>query len=92
MCLTNDGIEDTEHFLLKCIAYDDQRRYLLSAISEMLQLHNIPNLPNQTIVRIILFGDTRFAHTQNRQILESPLIFIHASELNEAHVLQHQQY
>ena len=70
----NDGIENTEHFLLKCHAYVDQRRDLLGAINKILQSHNTPNLPNQTLVRIILFGDSRFTHNQNRQI------FIRASE------------
>ena len=31
------GVEDTEHFLLKCHAYDNQRRDLLGAINEVLQ-------------------------------------------------------
>ena len=80
MCLINDGIEDTEHFLLQCHAYDDQRRDLLGAINEVLQLHNILNLPNQTLVQIMLYGDKRFSHNQNKQILESTLKFIHTSE------------
>ena len=39
MCLINDGIEDTEHFLLKYHAYEDQRHNLLGASNEMLLLH-----------------------------------------------------
>ena len=88
MCLTNDGIEDTEFFLLKCHAYDNQRRDLFSAINEVLQLHNIPNLPNHTLSHIILFGGTRFTHNQDGKILESKLKFIHSSEC----FLKHQQY
>ena len=80
MCLINDGIEDTEHFLLQCHAYDDQRRDLLGTINEVFQLHNILNLPNQTLVQMMLYGDKRFSHNQNKQILESTLKFIHASE------------
>ena len=59
---------------------DDQRRGLLGAINEVLQLHKIPNLPRHTLVHIILFGDNRFTQNQNRQILEPTLTFIHASE------------
>ena len=44
MCLINDGIEDTEHFLLQYHAYSEQRRDLLGAINEVLELHNISNL------------------------------------------------
>ena len=80
MCLINDGIEDTEHFLLQCHAYEDQRRELLGTVNEVFQQHNILNLPNQTLVQILLYGDKSFTHDQNRKILESTLKFIHSSE------------
>ena len=80
MCPINDGIEDTEHFFLQCHAYESLRRDLLGTVNEVFQLHNILNLPNQTIVQILLYGDKSFTHDQNRQILESTLKFIHSSE------------
>ena len=80
MCTINDGTDDTEHFLLQCNAYDDQRRDLLGMINEVFQLHNILHLPNPALVQIMLCGDKRFSHNQNKQILESTLKFIHASE------------
>ena len=80
MCLINDGIEDTEHFLLQCHAYESQRRDLLGTVNEVFQLHNILNLPNQTIIQILLHGDKSFTHDHNRQIFESTLKFIHSSE------------
>ena len=49
--------------------YDDQKRDLLSAINEVMQLRDIPNLPNHTLVHIILFGNNRFTENQNRLIL-----------------------
>ena len=78
--LMNDGIEDIEHFLLHCHAYSEQRRDRLGAINQVLQLHNISNLPNHTIVRTMLYGDERFTYNQNRQILEATARFIHTSE------------
>ena len=80
MCLINDGIEDTEHFLLQCHTYEDQRRDLLGTVNEVFELHNIVNLPNRTLVQIILYGDKSFTYDQNRQILESTLKFIYLSE------------
>ena len=80
MCLINDGIEDTEHFLLQCHAYSEHRRDLLGAINEVLELHNISNLPNHTIVRTMLYDDERFTYYQNRQILEATVRFIRTSE------------
>ena len=39
LCLINDGIEDTEHFLLLCHAYDIHRRDLLDSVNrELLQI------------------------------------------------------
>ena len=78
----NEGIEDTEHFLLQCHAYESQRRDLLR---EVFQLHNILNLPNQTIGQILLYGDKSFTHDQSRQILESTLKFIHSSKRFSQH-------
>ena len=57
MCLINDGIEDTEHFLLQCYAYDDQRRSLPGTINKAFRLHNILNLSDETLVQIMLYGD-----------------------------------
>ena len=37
MCPTNDGIEDTEHFLLLCPSFDVQRRHLLAGVSVLLR-------------------------------------------------------
>ena len=80
MCPVNDGIEDTEHFLLHYHAYDDLRRDLLGAINEVFQPQNILNLSNQTLVQILLYGDGKCTQNQNRNILESTLKFIHTSE------------
>ena len=80
MCLINNGIEDTERFLLKCNTYSEQGRDLLSAITEVIQLYNVSNLPNHTIVRTMLYVDERFAHNQNRQVLEATVRFSSTSE------------
>ena len=80
MCLINDGIEDIEHFLLKCHAYSEERRDLLGAIIVLLQFHNISNLPNQALVRTMLYGDEIFTYNQNRQIVEATVRFIGRSE------------
>ena len=80
MCLINDGIEDNEHFLLHCHAFDDQRCDLLGAVNKILHLNSISNLSNQTFVHIMFYGDKRFSHDENKKNLESTLKFIHTSE------------
>ena len=80
MCPINDGIEDTEHFLLQYHAYENQRRDILGTVNEVYQLRNILKMPNQTLVQIILYSDKSFTHGQDRQILELTLKLIHLSE------------
>ena len=60
--------------------YSFSQSDLLGTVNEVFQLHNISNLPNQTLVHIMLYGHKSFTHDQNRQILESTLKFIHLSE------------
>ena len=80
MFLVNGGIEDTEHFLLQCHAYSEQRRHLLGAINEVFQLHNVSNSPNQALVQTMLYCDERFTYNQNRQISEATVQFIRTPE------------
>ena len=51
LCPTNDGIEDTEHFLLLCPTFDVQRRDLLAEISQLLQpFVQINDLSNTALI------------------------------------------
>ena len=78
MCRTNDGIEDTEHFLLLCPSFDVQRRHLLAGVSVLLQQFvEINSLPNDVLVQILLYGDENLSNEINKSILELTLVFIH---------------
>ena len=78
MCPTNDGIEDTEHFLLLCPSFDVQRRHLLAGVSVLLQKFvEINSLPNAVLVQILLYGDKNLSNEINKSILELTLVFIH---------------
>ena len=44
MCRSNDGIEDTEHFLLLCPSFDLQRRDLLAGVLAILRPFGYNNL------------------------------------------------
>ena len=78
MCPTNDGIEDTEHFLLLCPSFDIQRRDLLAGVSELLRPYvRISSLPNNAVVQILLYGDKDFSIDVNKNILKLTLNFIH---------------
>ena len=78
MCPTNDGIEDTEHFLLLCPSFDVQRQDLLSGIVELLRpFVQIVNLSNDALAQLLLYGDKDLSNEVNRDILKLTLRFIH---------------
>ena len=58
MCPTNDGIEDTEHFLLLCPSIDNQRQHLLAGILVAVRpFFQINILSNHDLVNLLLYGD-----------------------------------
>ena len=78
MCPTNDGIEDTEHFLPLCPSFDVQRRHLLAGVSVLLrQFVEINSLPNDVLVQILLYGEKNLSSEINKSILEFTQVFIH---------------
>ena len=78
LCPTNDGIEDTEHFLLLCPSFDVQLRDLLAEISQLLQpFVQINNLSNIILIKLLLYGDKDFSDSINKSILQLTINFIH---------------
>ena len=66
MCLINERIEDTEQFLQQCHAYSEQKCDLLDVINEEPQLHSVSYLPNQAVIRTVLYSDKRCTYNENR--------------------------
>ena len=60
MCPTNDGIEDTEHFLLLCPCFDVHRRDLLAGIFALLRPLGYVGLANDFLLQLLLYGDKDF--------------------------------
>ena len=78
MCPTNDGIEDTEHFLLLCPSFHNQLQDLLAGVTELLRpFVQIETLPNNVLVQYLLYGNEELPNDVNRTILEHTLNFIH---------------
>ena len=73
MCPSNDGVEDTEHFLLYCHSYDAYRIDLVDTVNSTLQPYGFPNLSNALFLEIILYGDKRFSFDSNAKILKATL-------------------
>ena len=78
ICPTNDGIEDTEHFLLLCPSFDLHRRDLLAGIVELLRpFVRIASLSNDALTQLLLCGDQDLSNDLNKNVLELTLSFIH---------------
>ena len=80
MCLINDGIEDTEHFLLLCSAYDIHIRDLLDSVNAILRPHGLSNPSNKELMQIFLYGHEKLPFDSNTNILEATLKYIQALE------------
>ena len=80
VCPINDGVEDTEHFLLHCHSYHLQRNSLLSQVQANLLSCGLLNLSNEDLVSIILYGDERLPLESNKAIIKATLEFIESSK------------
>ena len=83
MCPSNDGIEDTEQFLLLCPSFGVQRTDLLTGIYTLVRPYGFANLANDVLLQILLYGDKDFPSSLNRNILELTIRFIHSTGLLE---------
>ena len=78
MCPTNDGIEDTEHFLLLYPSFDNQRQHLLAAISVAKRpFAQLNVLSNHDLMNLLLYGNEDLPSDINKRVLEYTINFIH---------------
>ena len=78
MCPTNDGIEDTEHFLLLCPSFDLLRRDLLAGVSNLIRLFApINTFSNSALIQLLLYDDKDLPDDINKDIIQLTLNFIH---------------
>ena len=79
LCPTNDGIENTEHFLLLCPSFEIQHRNLLARFFALLRPLGYVNIPNEPLTHLLLYDDKDFPNDLNKKNLELTLEFIHES-------------
>ena len=78
MCPANDGIEDTEHFLLLCPSFDNQRQHLLAGISVAVRpFFQLNILSKHDLMNLLLYGDEDLPSNVNKRVIEYNLNFIH---------------
>ena len=71
----NNSIETTQHFLMHCSDYSNDRLVMLNSLLQ-LDISLLPLNP-RTLYTILLFGDSKFCDKQNHDILSITVKFIH---------------
>ena len=78
-CPCGNGIETTEHFLLKCSLYQMQRETLLSSVNPIISVISPVNTCNDP-AEILLYGNEKLNPYQNKLILMATISFIKTTE------------
>ena len=61
MCQVNDGIGDTEHFLLLCNSFQEQRHTLLAGVNDVLAAYEYSVSSNSDMLEILLYGSKQYS-------------------------------
>ena len=80
LCPINDGVEDTEHFMLHFHSYQLQRNSLHSRVQSVLFSCDLSSPSTVELVSILLYGDERLNFESNKIIIKATLDFIESSK------------
>ena len=80
LCPINNGIENTEHYFLRCQAYCTIRRDFLSCVNDILYQYGFRNLSNEGLFQISLYGHDKLPYDSNAKILAMTIQYIHDSK------------
>ena len=76
----NDGIEDTEHFLLLCNSFTEHTRNLLAGVNDVLEAYGYSEAPDNNILQLLLYGNKNLPLEANRLILNATMNYIFETE------------
>ena len=74
VCACNDGIENTDHYFLKCSNFSNQRRTLLRSVNDILKKYNVYIAVDN--YRFFLYGHHLLSQADNKVILHASIKFI----------------
>ena len=77
LCPSNDGIEDSEHFLLPCTSFAEPRRELLTGVLALLRPYGYVKTSSEALMKVLLYGDKNLPNDLNKSILLLTLNFMH---------------
>ena len=76
----NDGIEDTEHFLLLCNSFREQRFSLLAGVNDVLEACGHSKSADINMLQILLYGNKHLPLEANKMILNLTIKYISETE------------
>ena len=81
ICLANDGIETTTHFMLLCHEYAIHRTALLDRVTSICASHGVDcNMLNDSeLLTLLLYGNDCFSETSNMNILFATIFYINST-------------
>ena len=80
MCPINDGIEDTEHFLLLCDSFKEHRCNLLTVDVNVVLQNSGHSVWSNSFLQLLLYGDESLSYEVNRSILTLTITYILKTE------------
>ena len=57
MCPVNDGIENTEYFLVLCNSFNDHRHNLLAGVKDVLAAYEYSDSSDINMLELLLYGN-----------------------------------
>ena len=80
MCPVNDGTEDTEHYLLLCNSFREQRCSLLAGFNDVLKACGHSESADINMLQLLLYGNKHLPLEANKLILNSTIKYISETE------------
>ena len=88
MCDCGSEIESTQHFLLRCPFFNDERKKLFKSLHDIKP--SILEFQKDFVANILLFGSDKFEETINKKILQSTITYLKSSSRFERPLINHE--
>ena len=79
-CTCSSNSETSQHYLLHCVNFSNERETLMRSITPILNTKGLSSLNDCAKVKLLLYGDDSLSRDVNSIILKATLQFFHDSE------------
>ena len=79
LCQCQTQTESTDHFLLKCDLYIDERHDLFEVVNPIIENSNLQMTNNNQLVNLLLYGHAKLCERDNIIVISATLTFIQST-------------